>query len=101
MKIDYGSAELMDPLVINLSGQNADVSDETFTFDIDSDGKEDNISLLAKNCGFLALDLNGDGKINNGSELLEPHQEMDLKTWPYTTWMEMAGLMKMTRSSTI
>jgi hypothetical protein len=69
VKIDYGSAELMDPLVINLSGQNADVSDETFTFDIDSDGKEDNISLLAKNCGFLALDLNGDGKINNGSEL--------------------------------
>lgn len=67
--IDYGAAQLMDPLVINLEGGTAQVSDKKFLFDIDCDGKEDNISLLAKGCGFLALDRNGDGKINDGSEL--------------------------------
>ena len=55
--------------MISLDGGPVGVSDQKFLFDIDCDGKEDNISLLAKGCGFLALDRNGDGKINDGSEL--------------------------------
>lgn len=69
VKIDYSAVQLMDPLVINLEGGTAEVSDQKFFFDIDCDGKEDNISLLARGCGFLALDRNGDGVINDGSEL--------------------------------
>lgn len=69
VQIDYGAVQLMDPLVINLNGGTAEVSDQKFLFDIDCDGKMDNISLLARGCGFLALDRNGDGKINDGSEL--------------------------------
>ena len=69
VQIDYGAVQLMDPLVINLDGKAAEVSDQKFYFDIDCDGKEDNISLLKRGCGFLALDRNGDGKINDGSEL--------------------------------
>lgn len=69
VEIDYGSAQLMDPLVINLEGGTAGVSDQKFLFDIDCDGELDNISLLAKGCGFLALDRNGDGKVNDGGEL--------------------------------
>lgn len=69
VQIDYGAAQLMDPLVINLEGGTAEVSDQKFLFDIDCDGELDNISLLAKGCGFLALDRNGDGIINDGSEL--------------------------------
>jgi hypothetical protein len=57
-------AFLKDPLVINLKGEPASLKDQTFMFDIDSDGELDNISLLADYCGFLALDRNGDGKIN-------------------------------------
>ena len=41
----------------------------TFQFDIDCDGKMDEISMLREGSGFLALDKNGDGKINDGSEL--------------------------------
>ncbi len=67
--IDFGAAQLMDPLVISLDGGPVGVSDQKFLFDIDCDGEMDNISLLAKGCGFLALDRNGDGKINDGSEL--------------------------------
>lgn len=69
VQIDYGAMQLMDPLVINLDGSTAEVSDQKFFFDIDCDGELDNISLLARGCGFLALDRNGDGKINDGSEL--------------------------------
>lgn len=62
-------ANLCDPLVINLDGGAATVTDQSFLFDIDCDGTMDNISMATGNSGFLALDKNGDGIINNGSEL--------------------------------
>lgn len=58
-----------DPLVINLNTNIAKVSDQKFFFDLDCDGEEEEISSLQAGSGFLALDLNGDGKINDGSEL--------------------------------
>lgn len=58
-----------DPLVINLDGNIAQVSDQKFLFDLDCDGEEENISFLGAGSGYLALDQNGDGKINDGSEL--------------------------------
>lgn len=60
---------MRDPLVINLDLPAAAVTDQEFFFDIDADGKEESISSLASGCGFLALDKNGDGIINDGSEL--------------------------------
>lgn len=58
-----------DPLVINLDSSPATVSDQTFYFDLDGDGVEENIHKLNSGSGYLALDKNGDGKINDGSEL--------------------------------
>ncbi len=58
-----------DPLVINLDSNIAKVSDQKFFFDLDYDGTKEEISSLQSGSGFLALDLNGDGKINDGSEL--------------------------------
>ena len=58
-----------DPLVINLEGDIPDLSQETFSFDLDNDGEEDQISKLKSGNGFLALDKNGDGVVNQGSEL--------------------------------
>ena len=58
-----------DPLMINLDTNIGSVSDQKFFFDLDSDGKEEQISFAGKGSGFLALDKNGDGKINDGSEL--------------------------------
>ena len=60
---------LCDPLVINLDSDVADVEDQTFYFDLDADGEMDEISRLGKGSGYLALDKNGDGVINDGSEL--------------------------------
>lgn len=58
-----------DPLMINLDTNMGSVSDQKFFFDLDSDGKEEEISFAGKGSGFIALDKNGDGKINDGSEL--------------------------------
>ena len=60
---------LCDPLVINTGSATADISDQKFFFDIDADGEEDEISMPGTGSGFLALDKNGDGVINDGSEL--------------------------------
>lgn len=58
-----------DPLMINLDTNIGSVSDQKFYFDLDSDGREEQISFAGAGSGFLALDKNGDGKINDGSEL--------------------------------
>jgi hypothetical protein len=60
---------MTDPLVINLDSNTASVSDQKFYFDLDSDGKQEEISSLSQGSGFLAYDKNGDGVINDGSEL--------------------------------
>lgn len=60
---------LQDPIVINLDNAPANIGDMTFRFDIDADGNEEEISSLEKGSGFLALDKNNDGIINDGSEL--------------------------------
>lgn len=67
--IDYTQPVLCDPLVINLDTPSANVTDQTFFFDLDCDGTEEEISVLDATSGYLALDKNGDGMINDGSEL--------------------------------
>ncbi|MCR5008358.1 MAG: hypothetical protein K6A76_07250 [Oribacterium sp.] len=60
---------LFDPLIINTGQQGTALSDKKFKFDLDADGKQDEISMTKSGTGFLALDKNGDGKINDGTEL--------------------------------
>jgi len=66
-RIDTGM--VFDPLVINYKGEIPELIDQRFSFDLDNDGEEDQISKLKEGSGFLALDKNEDGKINQGSEL--------------------------------
>lgn len=60
---------LTDPLIINLDSDVTSVSDVKFSFDLDSDGKREQISFAGEGSGFLALDANGNGVIDDGSEL--------------------------------
>lgn len=64
-----GTFSMCDPLVINLDTDLAQLSDQNFFFDIDGDGEKDQISRLGPGSGYLALDKNGDGIINDGNEL--------------------------------
>jgi hypothetical protein len=63
---------LKDPLVINFNGSAAQLTQREFSFDIDADGHSDQIAFVRPGSGFLALDINGDGEINDGSELFGP-----------------------------
>lgn len=74
-KEEYSIAQFQrvcDPLVINLQNDVATLSDQKFFFDIDADGEKDEISMLGSGSGYLALDKNEDGVINDGNELFGP-----------------------------
>ncbi|TJZ66126.1 hypothetical protein [Chitiniphilus eburneus] len=60
---------MCDPLVINFDGTSAQLSAQTFSFDLDGDGRKENISQLKQGSGFLALDKDGNGLIDDGTEL--------------------------------
>ncbi|MCM1191410.1 MAG: hypothetical protein NC123_01360 [Butyrivibrio sp.] len=67
--LELASFTFCDPLVINLDTDVAQLEDQTFYFDIDGDGEEDEVSQLGAGSGYLALDKNDDGVINDGKEL--------------------------------
>lgn len=62
----------VDPLVINFGGKAADLTSMRFSFDLDADGSPELIPFAGPGSGFLALDKNGDGIINDGRELFGP-----------------------------
>ena len=64
-----GDAVTKDPLVVNFDGTAAQLTDTKFSFDINGDGTTQNVASLGSGSGFLALDKNNDGKVNNGTEL--------------------------------
>lgn len=61
-----------DPLVINFDGTAAQLTDSKFAFDLDGDGNPESVSFVGSGSGFLVLDKNRDGKVNDGSELFGP-----------------------------
>jgi hypothetical protein len=71
INIRAGDAAI-DPLVINLDGSAPTLTDAKYSFDLDCDGTEDQISFVGPDSGFLALDINEDGQVNNGGELFGP-----------------------------
>lgn len=72
ISIRAGDAAKVDPLVINYDSSTAHLKENKYAFDLDSDGKMDQISFLGEGSGFLALDKNNDNIINDGSELFGP-----------------------------
>jgi hypothetical protein len=70
-----GNAQRKDPLVINFGGSAAELSDMKFSFDLDGDGSKEQISQFASASGYLALDKNSNGKVDNGLELLGPETD--------------------------
>lgn len=67
-----GKPVMTDPLVINFDGAGAELENSRFGFDLNSDGIDEQIANLRSNSGYLALDRNADGAINNGGELFGP-----------------------------
>jgi hypothetical protein len=72
VSIRAGDAALADPLVVNFDGTAAQLTDQTFAFDLNADGQEEEIPLVAGGSGVLVFDRNQDGKVNDGTELFGP-----------------------------
>ena len=64
-----GYSLMVDPLVINMDTGMTEIEDQTFLFDLDCDGTKENVSSLGQGSGFLALDKNDNGKVDDGNEL--------------------------------
>lgn len=72
VSVRAGDARRKDPLVINFDGNAAELSNQRFRFDLDADGRADDVPLLGGGSGYLALDLNANGRIDSGAELFGP-----------------------------
>lgn len=63
---------LIDPLVVNFSGSGTALSEKKFEFDLDADGIKERIYAPSAGNGLLVYDKNGNGIIDNGTELFGP-----------------------------
>lgn len=66
------AARQVDPLVLNFAGNAAQLTDQRFAFDLNSDGRTEQINFVSPGSGFLVFDRNHDGTINNGKEMFGP-----------------------------
>lgn len=71
-KLLVQSRPMTDPLVINFGAETAQLRDLYFDFDVDADGVTEKIGTLAKGSGYLVFDRNGNGKVDDGTELFGP-----------------------------
>ena len=69
-RIRAGDAQRQDPLVLNFDGTAAQLSDQSIAFDLGGQGHK--LGILKGGSGYLAIDRNGNGKIDSGSELFGP-----------------------------
>src|SRR5690606_22817344 len=71
VSVRAGDQRLKDPLVLDFGGPAAALSDVRFDFDLDGDGRKEQLPLL-RGSGFLAFDRNANGRIDDGRELFGP-----------------------------
>jgi hypothetical protein len=69
-RLTVTNEQLKDPLVLDLGPVAAQFTEETMQFDIDADGELDDVPLLDRNGGFLVIDRNGNGVIDDGTEVV-------------------------------
>ena len=72
LTVSAGQApQLVDPLVLDLAGDGFTTSglERPLRFDLDADGRMDSISVPIGDDALLALDRNGNGRIDDGREL--------------------------------
>jgi len=64
---------VQDPLVLNLATDRVGLNAQEFGFDLNADEIDEKMSRLSPGSTFLAIDRNGNGRIDDGSELFGAH----------------------------
>ena len=69
-----GAGNAIDPIVLDLDHNGFAFTSQAdgVQFDINGDGAKDQVAWTNGHDGFLAFDVNGNGKIDNGNELFTP-----------------------------
>ncbi|MGE0503572.1 MAG: DUF5801 repeats-in-toxin domain-containing protein [Rhizobiaceae bacterium] len=64
-----------DPIILDLDGNGVTFAslEDGVAFDLDADGTKDKVAWNSSRDGMLAMDLNGDGAIDDGRELFTPN----------------------------
>jgi hypothetical protein len=70
--VRLGDAKQVDPLALDLDGNGVQLGAGKMGFDLNNDGTAEQVSQLGSGDAWLALDRNGNGRIDNGSELFGP-----------------------------
>jgi VCBS repeat-containing protein len=64
-------SNIVDPIILDLGARGIALSN-TVSFDMDADGHAQGVAWTNGEDGILAVDLNGDGRIDSGREILSP-----------------------------
>lgn len=65
-----------DPLVLNFGGTAAELTNQTFAFDLNGDGvSNERLPGFGAGMAWLVFDRNGDGKVDSGNELFGPQTD--------------------------
>ncbi|WP_417516855.1 hypothetical protein [Marinobacter sp.] len=63
---------MTDPLVINFGSATAQLTDTLFEFDLEGNGETAQFATLGSGSGYLVFDRNGNGEVDDGTELFGP-----------------------------
>lgn len=66
---ESGRMVLRDPLVLSFDGKSCELTDQRIRFDLNADGRAEDLPGLGAGSGFLVFDRNGNGRADDGSEL--------------------------------
>jgi len=72
IRLGDAARKAQDPLVINFGGTAAQLTGPQVAFDLNADGTEEQMTFVGPQSALLALDANGDGQVNDGTELFGP-----------------------------
>lgn len=67
----YNTIAYTDPITLDSGNDGTLFSAQPVNFDYDADGTPESLSWTAPTDPLLVMDINGDGRINNGTELLD------------------------------
>lgn len=73
VSVQGAPAAFVDPIILNITGgdvHTTDVKNSKVMFDMDGDGRKERTAWITKDEGFLVYDRNGNGKIDNITEMV-------------------------------
>ena len=70
--MSYRLSDLVDPLIFHFDGPVSELSDKKIQLDLTLDGQPESFHVPLKGSGFLVMDRNGNGKVDDGTELFGP-----------------------------